>query len=377
MIQNRWMWRLRTATDGGFIERLQRFPRTAFSATLVTALGLVAGLFGSLYTDNIKTAFPFVLGHGPLSGPAMLFWGSALSATLLFFVGQRTSEIDRRESEARLDQRSDELGILIRTIPPTDFLFTFREIFWECGEAWWEIINSKTEITAGAVEEAIRIVLGGAAKLAKKFDAASPDVIYAANVMQFIPSDRLDDKKIAEVKDSLRFAAAETDLRALRGLLVLERELSTTTVSGTLGQRDDSLVPLALGVPHETHDPSGRRWRVLPGAPMAFCSGGLAAYVDTRTLGEWCRTEGDFPPSTATAVEEYFNDSRTASDRSFVSIPIKPLEGQPIGILNIHRNEPGLLKEKQPAEQFAPLVTPLIFILTRLLERLKQLRENG
>jgi hypothetical protein len=62
--------------------------------------------------------------------------------------------------------------------------------------------------------------------------------------------------------------------------------------------------------------------------------------------------------------------------RSFVSIPIKPLEGQPIGILNIHRNEPGLLEEKQPAEQFAPLVTPLIFILIRLLETLKQLRDN-
>ncbi|MGB8412361.1 MAG: hypothetical protein WCE23_06000 [Candidatus Binatus sp.] len=327
MIQKRRMSRLLTAIDGWLVEHLGPFARTAFSAALVTALVLIAGLFGSLYTDDIKAAFPFVLGHGPLSVHAMLFWASALGATLLFFVGQRTSEIDRRASEARLDQRSDKLEGLIRTIPPTDFLFTFGEIFWECGQAWWEIINSKTEITAGAVEEAIRIVLGGAAKLAKKFDAALPDVIYAANVMLFIPSERLNDKKIAEVKDSLRFADAETDLRALKGVLILERELSTTTVRGTLGQRDDSLVPLALGVPHETHDPSGRRWRVLPGAPMAFCSGGLALYVDTRTLGEWCRTEGDFPPSTATAVEEYFNDSRSASDRSFVSIPIKPLEG--------------------------------------------------
>jgi len=110
---------------------------------------------------------------------------------------------------------------------------------------------------------------------------------------------------------------------------------------------------------------------------MAFCSGALEAYLDTRTLGDWCRREGDFPESTAQALEDYFNTPRAQSVRSFVSIPITPLNGQPIGILNIHRNKPGLLQEKQPAQQFAPLVTPLIFILIGLLETLKQLRDNG
>ncbi|HEY2523634.1 MAG TPA: hypothetical protein VGI29_01145 [Candidatus Binataceae bacterium] len=149
------VWQPFRAIDRWFIKHLGPFARSAFSAALVSGLGLVAGLLGSVFTDDIKAAFPFVLGWGPISLRATLFWSSALVATFLFSVGQRTSEIDRQESEARLDQRSDELARLIRTIPPSDFLFTFREIFWECGEAWWEIIDSQTELTVAAAEEAI------------------------------------------------------------------------------------------------------------------------------------------------------------------------------------------------------------------------------
>jgi hypothetical protein len=110
---------------------------------------------------------------------------------------------------------------------------------------------------------------------------------------------------------------------------------------------------------------------------MAFCTGGIEAYLDTRTLGEWCRQEGDFPASIADAIDEYFSSMRAESVRSFISIPIKPSEGDPIGILNIHRNRRGLLEEKEPVEQFAPLIDPLIFVLIRLLETLRALRDNG
>jgi len=261
-------------------------------------------------------------------------------------------------------------------VPPSDFLFTFREIFRECGEAWSEIVDSHTELTEGTAEAAIRIVLGGAAKLAKKFDGVPDEVIYAANIMLFTRADRLDDRRIAELKPSLRFATPETDLRALRGVLVIERELSTTTRSGALGQPDGTILPLALGVPLEIRDEKSRKWRVLPGAPMAFCTGRIEAYLDTFTLGEWCRREGDFPASIANSIDDYFSSQRAEAVRSFISIPMKASESVPIGILNIHRNRPGLLEEKEPVEQFAPLVDPLIFILVRLLDTLQTLRDN-
>jgi hypothetical protein len=344
-------------------------PRTSAYAAVVTLLGLFAGLLGSLYADDIKAAFPFVIGNGPVSRPAALFWIAALATTLMFFFGQRAAEAERKESETRLDLRSAELSRLIRTLPPSDFLSTFRKIFWDCGNALVETVNSAPEeLTREAIEGAIRIVLFGVATLAQKFDAAAPDVVYAANIMLFRPAINLSGNDGEKVRANLRFLPTETDLRALRGVLILERTLSTTTASGSPPGADDSLTPLALPVPTEIRDQQTGRWKALPGAPMAFSTGGLEAYVDTLTLGAWCRREGDFPESIAAGIDEYFRSNRAQSVRSFISIAIKPLRGDAIGVLNIHRNQPGLLEEKEPVQQFAPLVSPFVFVLIRLLE---------
>lgn len=352
-------------------------PRTSTYAAVVTLLGLFAGLLGSLYADDIKAAFPFVIGYGPISRPAALFWGAALATTVLFFFGQRAGEADRKESETRLDQRSAELSRLVRTLPPSDFLSTFRKIFWDCGNALVETVNSQpAELTPDAIEGAIRIVLFGVATLAQKFDAAAPDVVYASNIMLFRPADTLSASEGENVRSFLRFSPAETDLRALRGVLVLERKLSTTTAGGTPPGADDSLIPLALPVPAEIRDQRTGRWKALPGAPMAFSTGGLESYIDTLTLGAWCRRDGDFPESTAAAIDDYFRSDRARFVRSFISIAIKPLQGDAVGVLNIHRNQPGLLEEKEPVQQFAPLVSPFIFVLIRLLELLERLRDN-
>ena len=351
--------------------------RTPVYAAVVTLLGLFAGLLGSLYADDIKAAFPFVIGHGSVSRPAALFWGAALMTTVLFFFGQRAGEADRKESETRLDQRSAELSRLIRTLPPSDFLSTFRKIFWDCGNALVETVNSPPdELTPDAIEGAIRIVLFGVATLAQKFDAAAPDVVYASNIMLFRPADTLSGSEGENVRSFLKFSPAETDLQALRGVLVLKRKLSTTTAGGTPPAADDSLIPLALPVPTEIRDQRTGRWKALPGAPMAFSTGGLEAYIDTLTLGAWCRRDGDFPESTAAAIDEYFRSNRARFVRSFISIAIKPLQGDAVGVLNIHRNQPGLLEEKEPVQQFAPLVSPFIFLLIRLLELLQGFSDN-
>lgn len=352
-------------------------PRTSAYAAVVTLLGLFAGLLGSLYADDIKAAFPFVIGNGPVSRPATLFWSAALTTTVLFFFGQRAGEADRKESETRLDQRSAELSRLVRTLPPSDFLSTFRKIFWDCGNALVETVNSPPdELTADAIEGAIRIVLFGVATLAQKFDAASPDVVYASNIMLFRPAHTLSGSEAENVRSFLKFVPAETDLRALRGVLVLKPKLSTTTASGTPPGGDESLIPLALPVPIEIRDERTGRWKALPGAPLAFSTGGLEAYADTLTLGDWCRRDGDFPESTAAAVDEYFRSNRARLVRSFISVAVKPLQGDAIGVLNIHRNERGLLGEKEPVQQFAPLVSPFIFVLIRLLELLERIRDN-
>jgi hypothetical protein len=89
-------------------------------------------------------------------------------------------------------------------------------------------------------------------------------------------------------------------------------------------------------------------------------------------LGDWCRRDGDFPESTALQIETYFAGERARNIRSFVSVPLKTLAGTTLGVLNIHRNQPGLLEQREPAQQFAPLVSPFVFVLVRLLTVLEE-----
>jgi hypothetical protein len=296
-------------------KKLGNFARSPIYAAIVSLLGLVAGLLGSLYTDQIKTVFPFTLAHAPISGPAVAFWSTAALATLLFFFAQTASEAQRREAERQLDTRSKELLTTIRSLPPSDFLSTFRKVFEDCSAALAEILDQPEAADALAIESALRVVLAGIAILAQKFDGAPPDLLYGSNIMVFMPSDRFTDRSIQDVRRTLRFSPPEIDLRALRGVLTLDIELSTTTQRGPDRQPDGSLTPLSLPVPHQIRDEQSKRWRVLPGAPMAFCSGNLEAYIDAETVGAWCRQQGDFPESVAAAVDTYFNSSENIEFR--------------------------------------------------------------
>jgi hypothetical protein len=367
---------MRKVIAAWYIRFVAPWARTPLYAAIVTLAGLFAGLLGSLYADEIKAVFPFVIWHTQISRHAVIvFWGSALLATFLFFLAQRGSEAERQESESRLDHRSEELAKLVRTLPPSDFLFTFRRIFWDCSVALAGVLGTPdSELSATLVEEAIRVVLAGVAKLAQKFDGAPEDFRYAANIMLFKPSEDLTNQTIEEIRKVLKFSPPETDLRALRGVLVLEATLSTTNQSAVPLKPDTDLTPIALAVPRIDRDPLTDKWRVLPGAPMAFCKGSLELYTDTHTLGDWCRSEGDFLGSTSSEIDSYFKSvPATQRDRSFVSISLKPLKGEAIGVMNVHRDHVGLLEEKEPAQQFYPLVSPFIFMLIVMLDVLKNL----
>jgi len=359
--------------DYWLLERFGSYVRGAGYAALVSLLSLFAGLFGALYADDIKASFPFAIGFGPISGPAAVFWSLALLATFLFFLAQRASDIERQTSEARLDERSDDLTRLIRTMPPSDFLFAFRDIYQNCAGALNAAIAELNN--RESIEKAIRIVCKGVAILAQRFDGASAHFVYAANVMHYRPISELDARDLKEIRARLRFVEPEMDISTLDGVLDLDPSLSTATRTDDQ-ESDTELMPLALPVPHvrKTED---QKWRVLPGAPLAFCQEAIDGYGDTGTLGSWCREQG-FSHGVAQEVEAYFRE-RSSTVRSFISLPIVRFDesAEVLGVLNIHRNQPNLLKEKQPAEQFEPLTVPFVAILVQLLDLLNKSRTEG
>jgi hypothetical protein len=210
--------------------------------------------------------------------------------------------------------------------------------------------------------------------LAHDFDGRPFGIVYAANIMLFEPAATLQNES-ERVRQRLRFAEPEIDVAALEGVLELRLDLSTTSEAADYG-RDPSLQPLALPVPVATRSADGLRCRVLPGAPRAFCERTLDLYVDTWTLGAWCREQGDFTESVCRQVEEYFRSQSNV--RSFVSFPLMQLRSQrPVGVLNIHRSKEGILRTSQTQgreaiQHFSALIGPFGATLLLLIGLLQQ-----
>jgi hypothetical protein len=335
-------------------DRFQPVFRGAVYATLVTLLAVIAGVLGSVYSREIGSAFPLYWGpYDSFSVHALAFWGTLVAFALLFFFRQ-----------AATDRARQQFVDLIRTLPPAGFLSEFDRILRECEEAVTAVLGEPTQTTE-ALERAIRVVLDGVVTLAALFDGRPYGVTYAANVMLFRETRELPETEILDLKNRLQFLEPAVDIRALDGVLNLQLSLSTTTATRE-PEPDLNLKPLSLPIPSSIRSADGRRSRLLPGAPLAFVTGNMELYTDTSTLGKWCRTYGDFSESVCGAVEAYFGSPTGMRIRSFASFP---LAGErETGVINIHRNRPGLLGEKEPAKQFWPLMHPFRTLCLRLLK---------
>lgn len=338
-----------------------------WQALTTTMLGVFTGLLGSLYSEQIKGAFPFCLWSyselqkASISHIALSFW-SLLFMFAFFFFHREHSVIISHKNELELFEK------LIRTLPPKDFLEKFKLLFIASHKAKNTIFSTEEKTTCD-IESCIRLVLGSIVALAHQFDGCSEKVTYAANIMIYIPIDCFTQQEISELHDRMPFVEKEIDLSKLRGVLDLQLTLSRSTTSKP--DPDPHLKPLALAIPTEIRTPSSGRWRVLPGAPIAFSDKEkvMDLFSDTSTFDNWFRESGDFSPSVEQSIKEYFSSDEGKKIKSFISIPIDSLmeDDYPIGVLNIHRDSTNLLADEDRARLFLPLVAPFINLLAELL----------
>ena len=232
------------------------------------------------------------------------------------------------------------------------------------------------------------MVLSAVAVLAHHFDGGPSDATYAANIMLFKPSSSLTSpQEITEFEQRLVFTEEAVDIRKLLGVLDLRCELSTT--NRVDGQKPDAqLKPLALPIPHATTTASGRSY-VLPGAPAAFCERKLNVYADTQTLSEWCKRNGAFSPVVIDKVAAYFQSGIGREFRSFASLPLMWSDDQPVGVLNIHSSQVGMLRSSEdrgarqggernePIKQFVAATAAFRSMLLFLLDLLEECECGG
>jgi hypothetical protein len=243
--------------------RLEPFFRGPIYATLVTLLAVIAGVLGSVYSPEIGKSFPLYWGpYDSFSLQVLLFWSTLLAFALLFFFRQ-----------AATDKARQQLVELIRTLPPADFLSEFDRVLSQCEQAVEQVRNGSVQ-TAETIEGAIRVVLDGIVTLAGLFDGRPYGVTYAANIMLFRETRSMPEAELELLMNRLRFRDPMVNARALKGVLDLQLSLSTTTARAG-ADPDTNLQPLALPIPPSMRSEDGRRWSLLPGAPLAFATGNM------------------------------------------------------------------------------------------------------
>lgn len=346
--------------------KLNEWAHSPLYGVLLTVLGVFTGLLGSLFSDDIKRSFPFTWSHEHLSTVSIAFWLLLLVFSFLFYFRHNAAS----QEQEHLVNQTILLAKLVRTLPPVGFLTSFAEYYSLSHQAALKPFEQKSKDLAQTIDEiehAIRVVLDGVISLAHIFDGKPQNRTYAANLMLYVPIVGTDAAKMEDISRNIKFVEPGLDLAYLDGVLELHTEFSTTTATQE-ATPDHDLSHLYLPIPKERYSTDGQLVRYLPGAPMAYVTKHMNIYEDSTDLGKWCEENGDFSPTVCHAVRDYFSGDLGQHIRSFASIPIVVSNDEdPRGVLNIHRDQAGLLNEKQPVKQFAPLLEPFVCLIFDLL----------
>jgi hypothetical protein len=339
-----------------------------------TAVGaILIGLLGSLFSAEIRAATPFYWGPGEIAWIAISFWLGVVGVSSVYVSQQLSRDRERAAAQRQLDKTVADLKDLIRTMPPADFLVVMGATF----ESALDVYSLAADVPDSGVDDpdildrAIRIVLGSVATLASRFDNGG-SLRYGTNLMLYVRGEDSD-----PVWTNARRFDEETNPALLRGWLRLNPTLSTTTESMDHSP-DPELTELVLAIPKEPRTslggPAKQRWKVLPGAPMTAITGDAEYLFDVAKIDEWCEQNGDFTLEQRERMVAYFRDE-APSVQSFVSIPIaypagdtERHKGDVLAVLNIHRNQPGMIRGGGTALQhFIPATSPFQMLLARLL----------
>lgn len=370
-------WRGRSESQAPWSIQGWKLAGSALLAGITAVLGAVVGLLGSIYSQEIKSSWPF--GEQlELDAPIWSFYGALFAFGFLFFVNMRgqgrayersINHLDRmmRDQGQAYDTSIQHLDRLIRTVPPSDYLKDFEDTLLESGGLTAFALGPKSD--PAALYVAIHSCLASLGELARGLDESPEDVRFGVNLMCFVPYDN------SSVQLPHLDFWDSGDQTQLQGYLQLLPEFSICLTSEETSL-DDTVTPLLLPIPKPefSQDTKGRTL-LLPGAPQAYSAdANLFVWDDTAKIPEWCRNKTGFRPTVADDLEAYFRSDAGQHVKSFVSVPIfspsvtDGVELHVCGIINIHSNRTGILGEEGP-KLFLSLTAPYKLMLGALLAR--------
>lgn len=345
------------------------FLRGSFVGVTIAVLTILVGAMTQFFDDEIEASFFVPFWAGAFDWKSSLFWLLILVIAALLGLSQQAQARHAQQREAELSQRIAAVNEILRrveTLPPETFLADYGDIARRAQRTTF-IATANAGTGLANTERAIRNVLGAIVELAEIYDQAE-GAKYSANIMLHRPDWQLESSQPVSFQDLMLTRTCPAYPEALE----LVPSLSTTNQSDDFAPDADT-APLVLPLPRN-REPCldarmQRRYPVLPGAPWAFIYREYAGFPSVADLNEWLEQRSSEHLELVMAIRTYFNDGgRGAHVRSLVSMPILSADEPrvPIGVLNLHSNEEGLLAIKG-AERFSPLIEPLRACLGVLL----------
>lgn len=338
---------------------------------------ILAGALASFYTKDILSNYlPFWMA-GELSWKASLFWALVYFAAILFVLNQI---ILSRKGEASIN-KLDAMIKRLQTLPAEGYLPSYQSCYRvAAANSFLVLLSPNTKVEQ--LELAIRTVLGSILETARDFDKAG-ETEYSANVMLWCPSgSNIESISPHELIPNM------LNHPDLDGVLELIPALSTTT--SNIDEKynpDQNVKSILLPIPvnkKSIHDANMTlRSPLLPGAPISFVFKVFASYKNIRTLFDWLDNDCATSLETINKIKAYFTASGDGEYiRSFGSIPILlpsqnaySSDALPLGVLNIHSAKENLLQDNGQT-LFAPLLEPFLMLLSMLILRRTELRNN-
>jgi hypothetical protein len=352
-------------------------------AALTAVLGGVAGLLGSVFSQEIKGAIPFswpeIVNQAAISAAiswqAALFWIALGLFGYCFKVSIGAQTTENRDALDKLTRNTEKLEVLIRTLPDEAFLSKFEDYY----KLAFSQANLAIRDGADNTDIVMAIIgcLNALGHLARLFDGRDSSFRYAIHVMIFqpIPAEQSELDKIME---RVRFFESNSDPRKWRGILDLNRKFAQVMEPQGHSAHDSHVTAFALPVPSKEHRDEGNLSTVLPGPVEAFCyPGRMVKLADTSQLSAIVKKNCGFRASVSEEIAEYFSAEPGNQIKSLVSLPFgssedmdEGYENEPFGVINIHSSEADILKG-DGVKLFFPLTAPFRMMLAELFKKLQ------
>ncbi|HVG43952.1 MAG TPA: hypothetical protein VM890_04455 [Longimicrobium sp.] len=276
-----------------------------------------------------------------------------------------------------LSERTDVIEQQMRTVATPTFVPGFDEASRDSHLALLMVLRTPKRVRKREqTVQAIRYILFAAANLLKRYEGASWDTLYTANIMLYRPTgSTLTVALEQEYRSHMVAGQYFSSFADLRGVLDLSPELTASTETTLKLVPDSKIGRVVLPVPRVFSEEQQRY--AFPGAPTAFCRKSMDVCPSVFELPTRCERENVVPAEYLGEFRTYF-DERAAHIRSFVSIPLLSVRASdsPIGVININSEKTGLLRERPKQEAILPSLRSLLWNLPEMLEELEPRREK-